>query len=91
MEESWRRNRRGGIMEGEPWRMHNGGVIIEEAARRKQPGGSQEEVARRHPVGARRHTGCPPEAPGGTQEAARRHPNLYLHLRLYLFQFCYFS
>ena len=91
---SSRRNRGGGIMEGESWRMHHGGVIIEEAARRRQPGGgSQEEAARRHqetPRGARRHPGGSQEASAGTWEAARRHPDLYLCLCLHLSQFCYF-
>ena len=52
-EESWRRNRGGGIMEDESWRMHHGGGIMEQAARRRQPGGD-----------TRRHPG----APGATKE-----------------------
>ena len=46
-EEAWRR-----IMEGEPWRMHRGGVVIEDAAWRRQPGGA---VRRTHPGGTKRH------------------------------------
>ena len=43
MEESWRRDRGGGIIEGEPWRMHHGGIIIEKAARRRQSGGGSHQ------------------------------------------------
>ena len=79
MEQSSRRNHGGGIMEGEPWRMHHGGVIIEEAARRRQPGGGkQEEAAGRHQQTPRRRQKAPRRPPGD------------LCLCLYLCPFCYF-
>ena len=98
MEESWKRNRGGGIMTRESWRMDHVGVIIEDAARRRQPGrGNQEEAGRKHKERPRRRQEAPRRPPGGTsrhprgtQEAAKRQPDLYLCLCLYLYQFCYF-
>ena len=73
--ESWRenlggiveRNRGVGIMKGQPWKMHHGGVSMEEAARRRQeaqgdtqeaPEGTQ-EAPRRQPEAPRRQPGQP--------------------------------
>ena len=72
MEESWRRHRGEGTMEGEPWRMHHGGVIIEEAARGRQQGEASSQEAQKTP---KKHK----EAPRRPREAARRHPGLCLH------------
>ena len=85
MEASWRRDRGGGItggvtMEDASWRSHHRGGSQEEAARRRQPGGTS-----RNPGGAKRHQEGPLEAPGGTQVAAKRNPDLYLCLCLYLY------
>ena len=67
--ESWRRNRGGGIVEEASWRGNPGACIMEEW--RQPGGGSQEEAVRRRQLeGTRRHPGGTKKHPGGT----RRHP-----------------
>ncbi len=72
--ESWRgnlggiveRNRGGGIMEGQPWRMHHGGVSMEETARRRQePQGDTQEAPEGTQEAPRRQPEAPRRQPGG--------------------------
>ena len=86
LEEESKRSHRGGGVKKESWRRNHGGNVEEESWRRNHGGGTLsmhhggviiEEAARRRQSGG---------IPEGSQEADRKHPDLYLCLCLFLYQ-----